>query len=798
MAAMRLRKITNGFGVLAASVGIAACMVLALLPWSYFDFAYADEPDGNVSFRAVFDRGAYVSGDSARLSLIATNNSKTDITDVSYEVSLPDVLDGSNAQIAGELGDIKAGGVRTTEIVIPVASSKPTPIGAVVEDGTVADEDDVASGDLSATGDSALLWISLIGVACCALGILALCQKKKKAANRANVPYSMLSVLLVVCLSGLLGVADAATAFASESKMTKEAYASCSVNGESVQTVAMLSWIAQGGNTDSGSGDSEKDDASDDRPQGIVYQDGVVVLDSDQASGFDVDEVSAWVSESANVGIGDIVVINPDPSNGVDRGGVMRVTSVDLLEDGRIIHGEIPACNQVLKSINLEGVTNQVVSVDWAEGVYESPKTLSPMEVQSRGSIGGNALLGELARENTIDLGDMGKVTASLVPSLDYALDYSWTSDPLPEVHRARLGLTTDANLTYEIQDGFEKTISLCKAEFIIPDTPLFITAQICLVISGEGSVEISASTQLSTGFEYTERSGVSPFVEASSEASAKLEADAEVVVRPSLVLSFVGVFELGDASISAGYHAHGEVFQRNESLRCSEIAGWMVVSLSAGESDVLAELFERDAIEASWDLLGENDNPTRQAFHFENGEQVSECTWGQGGEGGDPEPPDPIDPVEPVEPSTPSDDGAAGTLVAGRAVRFAILPGVNAFSSLLKITGYDASPDCIAVATVVKDGTITQKVLLTPGTKPLKTINLLSEAPAFGFPYLDPYEMAYKPGYSEMYMLVEVVKGSLENMYIYYPGEKYTSITWQNGPQYNTVEEAYQDLKCF
>lgn len=99
---------------------IVICLLLLAFGISFTPaIAFADDQP-NISFSIDSDKDRYSPGDVANIQLHINHNSGNNISNVSYQVDLPDAFDSSDVELTGNIGSLKAGDERFIEINVPI------------------------------------------------------------------------------------------------------------------------------------------------------------------------------------------------------------------------------------------------------------------------------------------------------------------------------------------------------------------------------------------------------------------------------------------------------------------------------------------------------------------------------------------------------------------------------------------------------------------------------------------------------------------------------------------------------
>lgn len=643
----------------ASGITAVLCAVLLVLASCFIPtLAYADDAAPEVSLEITADKQAYQPGETAHLTLTASHDAGNGIRDVAYEVKLPGAFDASKAQLSGELDDMAPGDVRTVELDVPVLASESNGAPALTDptdtnaEGAGADEKasndttgnssgsaaDAQSTPLAATGDALSGMLALVAVAAAlALMVARMARERKRAprgrhakpASQLSAKASpVLSVLLAVSLTGAVGVAGTAVALAAEGASTATAKTTVQISGTDHELTAVLNYVP----IQAGAGAGDDEGAGDDGD--IIYQDGVKVLEADEAFACDRDSVSALVADGTDVVIGDIIVIKPDTANGDYIGGVMRITRIDDSVSPRKVYGEIPAFEEAIKSMHLDtstiGIAEpiQTASVsqasrsqrddergwDWSWDTLSDPGTISVELVYKGENDGGAASF---------------SVTGTLTPSADISVDYD-----APSFSQVSVTNTTEAHLKVEGSVQVDHTFKIAELSLPTPIWGLYVLVDLGIKLSAEGQASLDIGFSLASGFKASE-SGISPVCDPKLNISGEASVELGLDLVPSIS---VGLFwlEIADLSLLAGPHGSASLTVRPDGppYSCGSSTFWLNVALSLAENEGTALSALADLVHfalPSWTLLDSGPgNPTRfEAGHIEDGDLVDQCTYG-------------------------------------------------------------------------------------------------------------------------------------------------------------------------
>ena len=369
----------------------------------------------------------------------------------------------------------------------------------------------------------------------------------------------------------------------------------------------------------------------------IVYRDGVVVFDENEAA---INGTTVTVDadgKAKGIKTGDIIAVKDI--------ACYKVTAVDH-EGGKIILSTIePEMQEAIESMDFEGKLRADFSqFEPAEGVVVSrPKSRimrapsmttpdigsMPFEIEIPG-IDNVKIKGKLDADVTVST----KADVKAVPDWPpiYCKNVMLKLDPDLDVEAGIYAGISEGAIDKETMNKVKKafangnrckgTINLGKVPVIgIPGARIYIEFGLAYDLNGyfkliwnfDGQVGIQVYEN-NPRFIYSATSTLTP----------QLGGEAKVGPELAAVLKTVG-YNLIDLATSAGAKGEGDVIFRPNNMICSDLAAYAYWDVSVLKNSKLAEWFKWGW---SYDIWDKDNSPIGLDAHFENLVKVPECTY--------------------------------------------------------------------------------------------------------------------------------------------------------------------------
>lgn len=356
---------------------------------------------------------------------------------------------------------------------------------------------------------------------------------------------------------------------------------------------------------DSGEGDHCK----------ITYRDDVTVV-----KGFERDGDSYLISTDTQLKNGDRIVL--EPGDGQLEGAAGTISSV--AQDGaKATVSVTPAekLEDIYESIDISA-SNIAASLQYAEfsegiELVDEPTATSlydgRLDLPTFKLVMGEKTLGKYIS---------GKMSVSVAPYIN--ADFKWSI--ANGLERAKLGLGGDVGLngTIKAETKNDVSIPLGKVPFeVSPGITVWLYLNIDVSVSGEVSLSITQKPYVCT----TYSNGHLKFKgEVPSENTVIPSASLKLGIGPSASLNIMS-FEMFDLKASIGALVKGSIVTRDTSLKCADVTDCAYLEVSAGTDTTW---MKEAGLSLTLTLFDENNSPVKTSKHFENGEEVSECTYGK------------------------------------------------------------------------------------------------------------------------------------------------------------------------
>lgn len=325
-------------------------------------------------------------------------------------------------------------------------------------------------------------------------------------------------------------------------------------------------------------------------------------------------------SDLAMLKVGDIAVLNN--SDNINDSTAIKVESISNQNAQYMITYTTPSLDEVISDIQVEGkADNQNATFIPAENVTVDGDT--PM---SRA-----AVVGEIPFNKTLSLNlEVGKINTKIkvnFKEVQYRFNVNaslWKGLQINDAYLAVL-LENDVSVSYknEIEHkSFRKKLGDIKAPL---GYGLNISAELYLVTSLEGHVEIVVETDLKYGFQLTNRNLRSVSFADTSVPSIELGAEAKMGIKPEIGIEWLGI-DLASVSAEGGICADGTISNMNVDpfQFCLDTNLYMYSQLEArlGPNNLNLKFIK--------DIFTESNSPFKRKFHFEEVGKVAECTRGR------------------------------------------------------------------------------------------------------------------------------------------------------------------------
>lgn len=575
---------------------VVATITLILPTAAFAEEASNDELLLNLSS----DKSSYEIGDTATFSLQITNQGNNEITQAQYDFELPAGMEAQNLlQLSCDVGTIAKGETKSYEIQAFVSSTPAAEVNDSVDNNKSGDNGSENAKDnkniLAKTGDdNPLLIIILIVGAGFAIALIASIKSNKK----------LLSSFLIVGLAASACLTATQIAYADEQRTSLEVDHDINIDGKASMASVTVSYLSSSKDNAGGTG----------TPEGIVYQDNVLVFSSDNWEKLSSDGLSATLlsDDAQNVNVGDVVALEASEFN--PDGASIVVEHISDSNDGVVVSGSAAKYEQVIKSINVSGTVKAGASQFVpAEGVV----------VLDGSTTRGYARIGVEA-DNAVDLGEFDlEVAEGCVVSINPTINYDIDIDGL-DIHTLDISASCPAAFTLEYNDTTEMSDKLLGSVRIPTEIGITIGADLYVTASASGEVSVHAEITPNVGVSY-EGGELSPYADAGEFLyDGMFSAQVRAGVRPAIVIGVVGL-DIVDFGSEVGGVIQGDLIVRNPELTCANLAAWMYADISIGESE--GTVCNMLGLTNRFSVIDENNSP-KWDKHVENGIEVPECTY--------------------------------------------------------------------------------------------------------------------------------------------------------------------------
>ncbi len=357
------------------------------------------------------------------------------------------------------------------------------------------------------------------------------------------------------------------------------------------------------------------DDSGEEDHCKITYRDDVTVV-----KGFKRDGDNYLISTDAQLKNGDRIVL--EPGDGQLEGVAGTITSV--VQDGaKATVSVAPAekLEDIYESVDItaSNIAASLQYAEFAQGIelVDEPTATSlfdgQLDLPTFKLVMGEKTLGKYIS---------GKMSVSVAPYIN--ADFKWSI--ANGLERAKLGLGGDVGLngTIKAETKNDVSIPLGKVPFeVSPGITVWLYLNIDVSVSGEVSLNITQKPYVCT----TYSNGHLKFKgEVPSESTVIPSASLKLGIGPSASLNIMS-FEMFDLKASVGALVKGSITTRDTGLKCADVTDCAYLEVSAGTDTTW---MKAAGLSLTLTLFDENNSPVKTSNHFENGEEVSECTYGK------------------------------------------------------------------------------------------------------------------------------------------------------------------------
>lgn len=380
-----------------------------------------------------------------------------------------------------------------------------------------------------------------------------------------------------------------------------------------------------------------------DSPEGFVFREGTVVLDEQTSYTFDDKSVTIKKSDvSEDIKPRTIIVAGYDNAFKVER--------IEAQGDYLILEYTTPELSEFLSSMNVsgdaymdfsqfvpaEGVTvsnnsavNAIQTFGLMDDAFDVPET--NLGIGAKISLSGD-----------VNVGDGWKIGYSLdasIPSVGYKFDIDFNGwKPTVKNAYIKVQQTTDLSVSfgkgsdpnnpdnYIKDDALYKYIPLGSVP-VVGTYGVGIVVEIDLVMTAEGKFEVQYNLSGTYGCQIINNHPRNISALQNSFSAGVLGA---ITVGPKLELA-AELFnqKLISFSAEAGGKASGYVKKRSTGLVCADVTLSLFAKLNAFENTLIDDWLD---ISVSWDIWDENNSPLKVSSHYENMQEVENCTYENGG----------------------------------------------------------------------------------------------------------------------------------------------------------------------